>query len=429
MDAVVANRDGSGIITIAPVDAANNPCYEDFHPDTDADGVFVLPVIPDTVPAIQTLLWPLEELVVRSFSLPLPSLRLLDADLLGQELEDLSGVDSGAWWLSWQAKKTEEGIEGVVFALPVAIKSALSTHRLGDCKYIWPDGWVRLNALLSDPEAEMVAILDTDEQGLFLGVHNHGIWLGMRRLNFVSSRSVKDLANDIYLSLTAMGCTSDTPVFGRLGHDLVALLEKRLAWQGELQTQHLCRRRANIEAAQNLPDTESGPNFRHLSWAARADWVVRILPWRRAAILATLVVAIAFFSDVYTLSALKHKMKSGQEGISTLFHQALPAEKVIIDPIAQLRNAAGSSANNTQSWYYLRQLEAVAKLKDKFQGLVLREVSLADGGMILDGDIDNFSMVNKARDELSKLIGGSVQVVDTELDKEAKHVRFRMKWS
>ncbi len=428
MDAVVANWDNYRVI-VGHIDADNKLVSEEFYPDKDAGEDFILPSIPDTFPSITTLLWPMEDLLIRSFSLPLPSLRLLDAQVLGQELEDLSGVEAGEWWLAWQAKKEEEQVVGVVFALPQAMKSALSSHRLGYCKYFWPDGWARLTALLPDHEAEVVAVLDADEQGLFLGVFNRGAWSGMRRLNFVSSRSMEDIANDIHLSLTAMEYTPDLPARGRLNEALLELLGKRITWQGTTLPSLPSRLESNIRAVHELPGAVSGPNFRHSSWAAKADWVLQALPWRRAAALVALVVTFSFFSDVYTLSALHGRMASGQRKVEELFHQALPKEKVIIDPIAQLRNAAGTSGNKVQSWYYLKQLEAVAKLKNRFGGLALREVNLVDGGMVLDGNIENFALVNKVRDELSKLVHGKVTVVDTELEKESKHVRFRLKWS
>jgi len=428
MDAVVANWDGDGV-SIGHVNADNKLVSEKFYPDKDADKEFVLPLIPDTFPAIQALLWPLEHLLIRPFSLPLPALRLLDAQVLGQELEDLSGVEAGEWWLAWQAKKEEEQVVGVVFALPLAVKSALSSHRLGYSKYFWPDGWVRLTALLPNHEVEAVAVLDADEQGLFFGVFNHGTWSGMRRLNFVSSRAMEDIANDVHLSLTAMGYTPDLPACGRLNEAMLELLGERIAWQGTSLPSLPSRLESNIRAAHELPGMASGPNFRHSSWAAKANWVLQALPWRRAAFLVALVVAFSFFSDVYTLSALHGRMASDQRKVEELFHQALPKEKVIIDPIAQLRNAAGSSGNKVQSWYYLKQLEAVTKLKNRFHGLTLREVNLVEGGMVLDGNIENFALVNKARDELSKLVDGKVTVVDTELEKESKHVRFRLKWS
>jgi len=428
MDAVVANWDGDGV-SIGHIDADNKLASEKFYPDKDAGEDFILPSVPGTFPSITTLLWPMEDLVIRTFSLPLPNLRLLDAQVLGQELEDLSGVEASEWWLAWQAKKVDEQVVGVMFALPLAMKAALSSHRLGYCKYFWPDGWARLTALLPDQEAEVAAVLDADEQGLFLGVFNRGAWSGMRRLNFVPSRSMEDIANDIYLSLTAMGYTPDLPVRGRLNEALLELLGERITWQGTSLPSLPSRLESNIRAAHELPGTASGPNFRHSSWAAKADWVLQALPWRRTAVLAALVVTFSFFSDVYTLSALHGRMASEQRKVEELFHQALPKEKVIIDPIAQLRNAAGSSGTKVQSWYYLKQLEAVTKLKNKFHGLALHEVNLVDGGMVLDGEIENFALVNKARDELSKLVKKKVTVVDTELEKESRHVRFRLKWS
>jgi len=240
---------------------------------------------------------------------------------------------------------------------------------------------------------------------------------------------MEDIASDIYLSLMAMGYKLEFPACGRLNEELLALLGERITWQGTSLPSLPSRLQSNIQAVHELPSTVSGPNFRHSSWAAKAGWVLQALPWRRTAVLAALVVAFSFFSDVHILSALHSRMASEQRMVEELFHQALPKEKVIIDPIAQLRNAAGSTGNKVQSWYYLKQLEAVTKLKTKFHGLALREVNLVDGGMVLDGEIENFALVNKARDELSKLVKKKVTVVDTELEKESRHVRFRLKWS
>jgi len=249
----------------------------------------------------------------------------------------------------------------------------------------------------------------------------------MRRLNFVSTRPKDELVEDIRLSLEAMGSSSDTPVRGSLSDHLCALLEPVINWQGQTVSQLPSRSGANIDAAVKVSG-RTGPNFRHTTWAAKADWVRQFSPWRHAAVLALCVVAISFFIDVYTLASLNSHRKTIEQNIKQVFRQALPSEKVIIDPVAQLRNIAGSVGNEANVWYYLRQLEAIASLRKEFPAMKFAEVSLIDGGMILSGNLTDFAMVNRARDRLEKLVNGEVKVDDTELDKEKSQVRFRLRW-
>jgi len=182
METIVANWDKSAL-SIGSLDEDSKVFCEGFLLQENEEEAF-FPDLPDTHASAQTLLWPLEDLVVRSFSLPLPSLRLLDANILGQELEDQCGEPAEEWWLAWQAEKVEDKIEGLMFALPKSAKDALSSHPyLSHCKFVWPDGWVRLTSgLPSEFEGPHAAVLDADEEGLFLGVYRNQGWTGLRRL-------------------------------------------------------------------------------------------------------------------------------------------------------------------------------------------------------------------------------------------------------
>lgn len=427
MEAIVANWDKT-TLSIGIQGESPEVSYEEFLSQENAEEAF-FPDVSGTCAPAQTLLWPLESLVIRTFSLPLPSLRLLDANILGQELEDQCGEPAEGWWIAWQAEKIEDKIEGIMFALPEPAKDALSSHSyLSHCKFIWPDGWVRLmSALPADFEGSHAAVLDADEDGLFLGVYRYGVWVGIRRLNFVLVRPVEELVEDIRLSLEAMGYSTDMAVYGRLNDLLLSSLESIINWQGETTSNLPSRAATNISAALRLPCT-SGPNFRHTTWSAKADWLEQFSPWRGVAILALIVISSSFFIDVYSLASLNSHKESLEQNIKHVFHQALPNEKVIIDPVAQLKNVAGSVGNESNAWYYLRQLEAISRLKKKFPAMKVGEVSLIDGEMLLSGSITDFAMVNRARDKLEELVRSEVKVDDTELEKEKKQVRFSLRW-
>jgi hypothetical protein len=430
VEAVVASWD-SGTLSVGLLDGASTFSLDTFSAQEHEQEETALPELPDTYREVQALLWPLEDLIVRSFALPLPNLRLLDTNILGQELEDQCGEPAEDWWIAWQAKKIGDRIEGLMFALPLTAKESISQHQqLANCTVVWPDGWVRLTSILPAEEESPLAVLDADEQGLFLGLFRDGIWKGLRRLNFTCSRPMEDIADDILLSLSAMGYSNDLPVIGLLDESLLTLLQSKINWSGDLVNRLPSRAEANIRAATGLVDLSSGsPNFRHTTWSAKASWMRQFSPWRRAAVMALILVAFSFSIDLYSLSVLNARVETLQQNIKTVFRQALPDEKVIIDPVAQLRNVVGAAGNDAGTWHYLRQLEAVAKLKKQFPDMQLREVSLIDGGMVLSGTITDFAMVNRARDALAQLVDAEVKVDDTELEKEKKQVRFRLRWS
>ncbi|MDQ7011936.1 MAG: hypothetical protein Q9M29_08955, partial [Mariprofundaceae bacterium] len=178
MDGMIASWDGAEI------------CFSRVSGDAGGGmmrlkGAADSPLFPDIDPQavempVAALLWPLEHLLVRPFSLPLEHSGLLDADILGQEMAEQTGEEADQWWLAWQSSVVEGGVDGLLYALPAEVKGRIGAHALWrDAAFIGVDACVRLGIRLPDDCPGTCAVLDADASGLFLGVWRQGTWAGL----------------------------------------------------------------------------------------------------------------------------------------------------------------------------------------------------------------------------------------------------------
>ncbi len=374
------------------------------------------------------LILPLEQVLLRPFSLPLPHPRLLDAKILGQELTEQAGIEPAEWWLAWQANSAGGGVAGLVFGLPASVRARLGMDTAWQaCRFIGADAWLRLNALAPESRAPDYAVLDTDAEGLFAGVFRAGAWQGMRRLNLIPGRALGAIADDAMRSLHAMGFTPDAmPVYGRLDETWHAALgAAQMDWRGEI-TETLPDRAAATCLAARPENRAPGPNFRHGAWAKPGGWRKRAQPWRRTAVLAVLLLLLLTGNNIHRNHQLEKAQLRIQSDIEAAFHRGLPNEKVMLDPLVQLRKAAGSGTAS-DAWFFLHQIQAAGNLKQKVRGLHIAVVQFTGKTMRLTATAPDLASVNRARDVLSSMLGLPVKVEDTQL--MDKQVRFRLQWS
>jgi len=384
---------------------------------------------------VSTLLLPVELLLQRSFSLPVEHPRFVDAAVLGQELDDQAGVEPQDWWLCWQTARAQDGVRGLIFALPQALKKQLSDAAIGrDCRQICPDIGVRLQACLP-PETGTCAVLDADYTGLMLGVVEDGVWRGMRRLNVCqtdehSQIDKRAVAEDAVRSLRAMGFAAGSqPVFGNLDagwSDVFHALadESGANWHVQTMDELPSRHAANAAAFSRLQD-DPPFNFRHGRWLLQSDWNVHISAWKRAAVLGLFLVLLLMGHDIYRAQQLSTQQQALRQGIEDVFHQALPGV-AMIDPMLQLKQAAGGGADDG-AWFFLKQLQAIGQLQGKEKGFSVRGIQYSGKEVVLSGTVADFAVANRVRDVLSAILKRKVDLVDTDLN--GKQVRIRLRWS
>jgi type II secretion system protein L len=392
------------------------------QPETEAG----IPM-PAGTTAVQMLLWPLEQLIVRPFALPLRHSRLLDHEILTQELQEQAGDAERDPWLCWQAEEEESGVAGLMFGLERQTKEILAGHDIwGKSPFIVPDGWVRLAACFLSQQSG-TAIIDADREGLFAGVRRSGAWRGMRRINRAPWKSEAMLAEETVQTLRGMGFDTDhDQVTGRLPAALVARLqEEGIRWSGTALAEEELpgRHRATLDAAAAMP--EPGINFRHGSWQAGGGWRQGVRPWRHTVLLAAALLLVLLASGGYRILTLHGAVAAEREAMTDAFHRGLPDETVMLDPLAQLRMAASSGQPELQE-QFMQQLEHVARVHKSIAGWQVRHIEYSDGTMHLAGTAADFAMINRIREALAA-DGPSVQIEDTET--EGERVRFRLKWS
>jgi len=429
---------------------------------------FDLPELPEGS-VVSKLLLPVEQLLSRSFSLPLSSPRYVDQDILAQQLQESTAEQIEDWWLAWQAGQMDDGVAGIMFGLPEAVREQLEAQDAWrQVQTIGVDACARLNARLNERLNEQlhttldernteivladgpIAVFDMDDAGVFFGVwhggqggHADGCWRGMRRLNYSENMADEQratLVENITRSLHAMGWGGDHRVessaegesvqmlvtaIGRLSADLHAALNLS-AWHGDLlETADLTgRNHGNLTLA-----SHSGLNFRHGSWRVHSGMNL-LKPWYRSVAIAALLVVVWVAGMIWQNHHLDTQIRAEQQRIIQSFHTGLPNEKVMIDAMAQLRKAAGTTGaaggtDGNRAAMWLRQISAMNGVYQRMPWQ-LKSLSMERGHMSMSGSINDLQTMNKIRQALQQATGAQVKVQDTNLGNN--QVQFRMTW-
>jgi len=417
-----------------------------------AEDGLILPELPNGS-LVSTLLMPVECVLSRAFALPLSSARFIDQDILAQELEEHTAEHVEDWWLAWQAGTNEDGVAGMMFGLPETVREQINGHEAWQqLQVLGVDCWCRLNAqlhtALADKQGEVmqgggpVAVFDVDASGVFFGVwqgkhgsDSDGYWRGMRRLNWSESMMADHpwdtLAENIKRSLHAMGWQDNgEPVaedgagaIGRLLANLHAALNLP-AWQGTLlAAEDVPSRHAANLAVPPAP----GLNFRHGRWSARAG-IGQLQPWYRSLAIAAVLVVAWVAGMIWQNHQLGVQVAAAQQRVIQSFHKGLPDEKVMIDPLAQLRKAAGGAtgaqgASSAVIW--LQSIQGVERVYQRIPWQI-KVLSLQHGRMTMSGSVSDLQTMSKIRQALQQEVGVAVKVRDTDLS--GNQVQFRMAW-
>jgi len=395
----------------------------------------MLPELPEGFVA-SSLILPAEMLLSRTFALPLSNPRYIDADILAQELDEQTGEESGIWWLSWRAACDDDQVRGMLFGLPESFRDEIdSSDQWQQVEFVGVDMQQRLTGHLAqsaEPGEDLIALFDADSSGLVFGLCRRGdnaqpIWLGMRRLNYNSAdeKVVAQVAAEIRHTLVAMGWSADTELAatGLLASDLQDALELP-QWRGEsVDAAELPGRHAAALSA----NRSEALNFRHGRWRARSSSGGGLKPWYKTMALAAACVLVWIIGMVWQNSQLHTHNTHLQARINDAFHKGLPSETVIIDPLAQLRKAAGSSGGITDSdtVKILAQIAAINRVYSS-NPWDMRELSYSDGGMQIEGAASDLAAMNRIQQLLQKEVGSNVSLKDSDLS--GTQVKFRMVW-
>lgn len=382
---------------------------------------------------VEQIYWPIEGLLVRVFHLPLSDPRYLDAEILNQEICEQTGESPGDWWLAWQAMKVNDGVAGIAFGLPEELRLAIeSDEQWRLIPHIRVDAWERLNMRLrecmhaAEHEAfESAAVFDADANGVCFGFWSGSRWLGVRRLNWTADIGDEDVAEQIRLSLQAMGWENrqEDAAIGRLGESLLASLGLE-RWLGETLADTALPERVAATCACSS-DQATTLDFRRGSWMIHSTYAWQ--PWRRTAILAAVGFAAWMVSVMFHTYMLSSRADQYRHQIEAAFHQGLPNEHVMIDPLAQLRKATGGGGGSSGgAGHLLQEIDFIRQVYAKTPWEML-ELDYSDTGIELSGNAKDLQRVNQIRDALQQAAGTEVQLTDTNLTKGG-HVDFRMHW-
>jgi type II secretion system protein L len=232
----------------------------------------------------------------------------------------------------------------------------------------------------------------------------------------------EELASQVQNSWLAMGFQSSVPVVGRVSVSLGAMLADGSSdWQVEPIGQLQIRTHANlaIEA-----DGSQRLNFRHGKWSVKRSWQ-GFSVWRRPLAMAVGLMLIWCVVTVGRIYSLEQQADGLQSAIEVAFHRGLPNETVMLDPLAQLRKAAGSSVSAQQGGLFLDQLQHVSNLYRNISW-EMSELDFHDGEMRMSGTASDIESLNTMRDQLQKSSGRNVVISDTDLTGD--RVSFRMTW-
>lgn len=395
-----------------------------------------LPRLEQVTQPLDCIYLPLENLLVRTFDFPLKHPRFLDANMLAQELADSSGIEPDDWWLTWHADVNQDGgISGIVFALPKVQKQAIQQDPTWQhASYILIDGLERLHHWLHEHDMDSMAIIDADAEGLFLGYYQHGIWLGMRRLNAPTGADMNDvqacehICQEALLSLQAMGFdAAQHPVVGRVSSAMkntASFLDnEHLHIEAHLEQRHVI----NLKLPAPKKGSPSTLNIRHGKWAAQSQHSLPKI-WQRPimfAIAASIVWLSMISIDNYQLRQQSDTMN---QDIIQAFHRGLPEQTVIIDAMAQLRQAAnsGNGTSSSHAQHVTAQLNVISAVF-KTHPWKMQALHINNNEVVISGQVNSLDTLNDISNALQEKLGQKVKITDTDL--KGNQVTFRMRWS
>lgn len=393
----------------------------------------LLPTLPDGFIA-ENLLFPVEMLLNRTFSLPLSHPRFIDAEILCQNVDDGYADQSSNWWFSWIAMASDEKrVEGVLFGLPESYRDEIKlSESWQQLQFAGADIQLRMQQIVTSCSGEgLTAVFDIDSAGISFAlcrIEKGGkhLWKGMRRLNYQQpDQQPADIADEIRRSLLAMGWCAGEPLMsvGELNQEVYDLLALPASSVELCSSDQLPDRHARNFAL----DLSIGLNFRHGEWRAQKIDRTSLKPWYRTITLAVLLLIFWLAGSGWQNYRLSHGNEQLQARIVDAFHRGLPDQPVMIDAYAQLQKAAGSGAAITDgpSIRFLQHLAAVNRVYKQISW-EMKEISFVDGRFQISGVTRDLATMSRIQEQLQQESGVTVTLKDSDLS--GNRVKFRMVW-
>jgi len=387
---------------------------------SDEEAFLPKPELPDGS-IIQNIIFPLESLLVRTFQLPLAHPRLIDENILSQEVEDMTGDKADQWWFCWEAGEFEDGVRGLLLGLPMAWLQSMQTADWCEAvPTVTSDAVFRLMRW-NDSADGRIAVLDEDESGLFIGVREKRCWRGMRRLNGKHHDGM--MLEEVLATLKAMGWQEKDPVCGQLSDATLKACAFE-NWKGSV-CDSLPDRLAetHLAAEGGIPPVEL--NFRRGKWQPSHP-LFELQVWKRPLLMLLILLLVWGAGQGYQWWSLQRMTNAYETRVMTAFRSALPTDPVI-DPLAQLQRAAGSHGGGTQSTTVLLHNIHILSQVYAANPWIMKELQYNGKKFEIRGEIRGLKQLNQLQRRLSRKLERNVEIADTELGKNK--VSFRMVWS
>jgi len=387
----------------------------------------ILPSLNAEIASSNCIYLPLENMLVRHIKFPLKQPKFLDKDMLLEELADTASIEPDDWWLTWRVKPVDDGIAGMVFGIRKTLKDELAQNPPWQgTPLLLIDGWQRLNHWLSESHGD-VAVIDADAEGVFLGVFQQGTWFGMRRLNadMTNLDTHDSVAQQVMWSLQSMGYNQELmAVVGRIPPTFESLFpSSEIQNKLQIETSLPHRHELTLQLAEPTPTDKKTLNIRHGSWSNKSTSpLLRV--WYRPMLFTA---AACFFWITLTVVnnyRMESQISSLNQDIEIAFHRGLPEQPVIIDAIAQLRQAAGQNGQGSTS-NISNQLLVISQVF-KETPWKMQSLNIGKSGTTLAGKVNSLDKLNTIKDKLSHGLQLDVRVADTDL--KGDEVSFRISW-
>ncbi|MDX8381567.1 MAG: GspL/Epsl periplasmic domain-containing protein [Ghiorsea sp.] len=387
----------------------------------------LLPNLNPQISASDYIYLPLEHTLVRQVTFPLKQPKFLDKDMLLEELADTASIEPDDWWLTWQVKAVDNGVAGMVFGIRKTLKDELAQNPPWQgAPLLLIDGWQRLNHWLTESHGD-IAVIDADAEGVFIGVHQQGTWFGMRRLNadMTNVEVLDSVAQQVMWSLQSMGYNQESmSVVGRISPAFESLFpSSKVQKDLQIETSLSHRHELTLRLAEPTTADKKTLNIRHGSWSNKSASPL-LRTWQRPLLFTTVVCFLWITLTVANNYRMESQISSLNQDIEAAFHRGLPEQPVIIDAIAQLRQAAGKNGQSSKS-NVSNQLAIISQVF-KETPWKMQSLNIRKSGTTLAGKVNSLDKLNTIKDKLSQGLQLDVRVADTDL--KGDEVSFRISW-
>ena len=123
----------------------------------------------------------------------------------------------------------------------------------------------------------------------------------------------------------------------------------------------------------------------------------------------------------------RQQLDTMNDEIIQAFHRGLPQQTVIIDAMAQLRQAANIGGTSNSSAQQVTAQLNVISAAFKAHPWQMQELRINGNEVTISGKVSSLDTLNDISNALQKELGKKVKITDTDLN--GNEVTFRMRWS